>query len=54
VVFGLQYTIQRVTVGARYNLGLLNGYNYSESLGIRRVYKGWKSNVIQASLGYLF
>jgi len=55
IIFGLQYTfIDKITLGMRYNLGLLNGYNYSESLGIRRVYKGWKSNVIQASLGFSF
>lgn len=52
MVFGLQYTIQRVTMGARYNLGLVNGNDYPTGYGSAT--KGWRCNVIQASLGFSF
>jgi len=52
MVFGLQYTIQRVIVGARYNLGLKNSNDFPTAYGSH--WKGWKSNVIQASLGFSF
>ena len=50
MVFGLQYTIQRVIVGARYNLGLKNSNDFPTAYGSH--WKGWKSNVIQVSLGF--
>jgi len=50
MVIGLQYTIQRVVIGVRYNLGLINGNNFPTGYGSTT--KGWRSNVIQASLGY--
>jgi len=52
MVFGLQYTIQRVTIGARYNLGLVNRDNYPH--GYSRNIKIWRSNVIQAGLEFSF
>jgi len=52
VVLGLQYSIQRVTIGARYNLGLINGNDIPTGYGSAT--KGWRSNVIQASLGFSF
>jgi len=57
IVFGLQYTIKKLTIGARYNLGLANNYYFYEDGGTTikgTVTKGLKSNVIQASLGYVF
>ena len=52
MVFGVQYTIQRVIIGARYNLGLVDGVDFPTGYG--NDVKGWKSNVIQASLGFSF
>ncbi|MCL2738718.1 MAG: PorT family protein [Bacteroidales bacterium] len=52
MVFGLQYTIQRAIIGARYNLGLINGNNFQTGYGSAT--KGWKCNVIQVGLGYSF
>jgi len=52
LVFGLQYTfIEKIVIGARYNLGLINNWDYANTYDKS---KGWKSSVIQASLGYLF
>ena len=53
MVFGLQYTIKRVSIGTRYNIGLADNYNHP--LGyMGSVRKGLKSNVFQASLGFVF
>ena len=52
MVFGLQYTIQRVTIGARYNLGLTNSHD--KPTGYGSTTKGWKANVIQVGLGFSF
>jgi len=56
LVYGLQYTFaDKITIGARYNLGLSNNLDHN-SYHIRQKInaKGWKSNVIQAGLGFLF
>jgi len=52
IVFGMQYTLKRIIIGARYNLGLVDGNNFPTGYGSAT--KGWRSNVIQASLGYSF
>ena len=53
LVFGLQYTfIEKIIIGARYNLGLSNNLHFSYDNW--RFAKGWKSNVIQTSLSFLF
>jgi hypothetical protein len=52
MVFGLQYTIKRVIIGARYNLGLAD--NHDRPTGYGSTTKGWRSNVFQVSLGYSF
>jgi hypothetical protein len=52
LAFGLQYMfLKKITLGARYNLGLTNTLNLSED---DYSLKGWKNNVIQVSLGYSF
>ena len=51
MVLGLQYTIKRVSVGARYNIGCVDNYVFNAWGPIR---KGLKSSVIQASLGFVF
>ena len=54
LVFGLQYTFkEKIMIGARYNPGLTNNLDGSYQDNWRFA-KGWKSNVIQASLGFLF
>ena len=52
LIYGLQYTFKdKITIGARYNLGLSNSLNHSfKQLSA----KGWKSSVIQAGLGFSF
>lgn len=52
MVFGLQYTIQRLTIGARYNLGLADSHDFPTGYGSDT--KGWRSNVIQVGLGFSF
>ena len=52
MVFGLQYTIKRVTIGTRYNLGLED--NHDRPTGYGSTTKGWRSDVIQAGLGFSF
>ena len=56
MVLGLQYTIKRVTIGARYNLGLTYGYDYTTYYGSSYAYneQGWRTNVIQAGFGFSF
>ena len=52
LVFGLQYTfIEKMTIGARYNLGLSNNWDYANAYDKT---KGWKSEVIQVGLGFSF
>jgi len=52
VTVGLQYTIAgHLNIGARYYLGLLDGYSETED-GVTT--KGFKNGVIQASIGYSF
>jgi len=50
--FGLQYTIQDLTFGVRYNYGLTNNHDVPTSYEGDR--KGWKNRVFQFSLGYAF
>jgi hypothetical protein len=52
MVFGFQYTIQRIIIGARYNLGLVDSNDFPTAYGSH--WKGWRSNALQASLGYSF
>ena len=52
MVFGVQYTIQRVIIGVRYNLGLIDGNDFPIDYGSGT--KGWRCNVIQAGLGFAF
>jgi len=55
LVMGLQYTIQKLTIGARYNLGFTNGLDWSMSeYGMKMNMTGWKNNVFQISLGFSF
>jgi len=55
LVVGLQYTIQKLTIGARYNLGFTNGFDMSITEdGMKMSAKGWKSNVFQIGLGFSF
>ena len=55
LVIGLQYMfIKHITVSARYNMGLLNNLDYSSSGKVEDNSNGWKNNVVQLSLGYLF
>lgn len=56
LAIGLQYTLmEKITIGARYNLGLTNSCNYSSTEdGIKVDMKGWKNNVFQLSVGILF
>ena len=55
LILGLQYTIQKVTIGARYNFGLTNSLDFSETFdGVRGSAKGWKNSVFQLGVGLLF
>ena len=55
LVFGLQYKfVEKITIGVRYNLGLLKNWDFTTSYDKNQTSKGWKSNVIQAGLGFLF
>ena len=64
LVMGLQYTfLDKITIGARYNLGLTNGFDFMQSFDLSEVgdigrvkvsAKGWKNNVFQVSIGFSF
>ena len=61
LVLGLQYTfIDKITVGARYHLGLLNSWISRTIYSGRSLYnwdvteKGCRTNVIQIGLGFSF
>jgi hypothetical protein len=56
LAFGLQYTFaKKVTIGARYNIGLTNAIDYSLTEdGVSMNMKGWNNDVIQISLGFRF
>jgi len=55
MVFGLQYTILKLNVGARYNLGLNNCLDADMREGfVTANMRGWKQNVLQVNLGLLF
>jgi len=52
LTIGLQYSLSdNLSLSARYNLGLTNNFNYSES-GFS--VKGWKNNVFQIGIAYSF
>ena len=55
LVCGLQYTfMEKISIGVRYNLGLLNNWNFTASYDETQTSKGWKSGVIQISMGFCF
>jgi opacity protein-like surface antigen len=56
VVAGLQYTfINHLTIGARYNIGLINSIDMGQTMNHVKVsFKGWKNNVLQVSVGWTF
>jgi hypothetical protein len=55
-VIGAQYTfIGHLVLGARYNIGLTNTFSQTvNSSGINVDVTGWKNNVLQVSLGWIF
>jgi hypothetical protein len=55
-VIGAQYTfIGHLVLGARYNIGLTNTMNASDnSSGVNVDVTGWKNNVLQVSVGWIF
>jgi hypothetical protein len=52
VFLGCNILITKIDIGARYNLGLADSHDFPTGYGSDR--KGWKNNVIQAGLGFLF
>ena len=55
IVFGLQCKLMnKITIGARYNLGLTNCLDGNMDIDMNNIgLKGWKNNVLQVSLGIL-
>jgi hypothetical protein len=55
LIFGLQYAfMEKITIGARYNLGLLNNWDFEQPYDKTQTSKGWKTGVIQVGLGFSF